>query len=786
MTGLHHKLLRDLWRLKAQGFTIALLVACGIASLVSSVASYESLRLARDHFYDTAHLADVFVHLDRAPLPVLDRIRDLPGVAVVEGRVAGDFRLEIKDATEPVVAHFVSLPTPATGSLNAATVLDGHPIETGSSDQILLGDSLAESWHLRPDAELNAIINGRRAKLRLAGLATSPEYLYVMPKAGLLDPIHYGIAWMDGSALARAMGMSGEFNDVAIQLIAGADVQEVIHRVDVLLEPYGGLGAVGREDQQSVRLVDKKIVQQQAMAIFLPGIFLAVSAFLLNVLLTRIVGTQREQIATMKALGYRTRELAVHFLSLSGIICVFGIAMGAGLGVALGRLTLGVYAKYFKFPEMPFHVEWRALLFGTLVALTSSFIGALLAVRRAVAIPPAEAMRPEPPASFKPTLLERMGVHRFLSPAMRMVFRDLERHPLRLALSAGSITLATSIMVVGTVGVDSMEETLRLQYEVSHREDITVTLDKPRSWRAIRDLQRLPGVRNVEGERVVPVRLRAGPISKTTVILGLDPHSDLHLLLGTDKRPLQVPEGGLGLSRALGEELGVQAGDQIEVEVLEGRRQKLLLPVDVLVDDLVGLSGYMTRTRLDALMNEGASADVALLAVDRPALDDLMFRLQRFPYVGAVSRPDLDRNLLKAQVADVYFAMQILLVMFASAIAVGVVYNNARIALEIRSRDLATLRILGFTRGELAVVLLGEQAVQLFLGIWPGLRLGFWLGAKTMASIDKETLRVPPTLNFSAQVTAVCVVLLAAFISALLVRRQSDRLDLVAVLKARD
>lgn len=786
MTGLHLKLVRDLWRLKAQGFTIALLVACGIASLVSSIASYESLRQARDHFYNTAHLADVFVHLDRAPLPVLDRIRDLPGVAVVEGRVAGDFRLEMKDSTEPVVAHFISLPTLATGALNAASVVEGRGIEPGSSDEILLGDGLAEAWNISPGTALDAIVNGRRAKLRVAGLATSPEYIYVMPKAGLLDPRHYGIVWMDGNALARAMGMSGEFNDVAIQLIAGADVQEVIHRVDVLLEPYGGLGAIGREDQPSVRLVDKKIEQQQAMAVFLPAIFLAVSAFLLNVLLTRIVGTQREQIATMKALGYRTRELAIHFLTLSGIICTAGIIMGIGLGVVFGRAVLVIYAKFFKFPDITFHLEWRALMVGALVALVSSFLGALFAVGHAVAIPPAEAMRPEPPASFKPTLLERLGVHRFMSPAMRMVFRDLERHPLRLALSAGSIALATSIMVLGTVSVDSVDETMRLQFEVSHREDITVTFDKARPWRAIRDLQRLPGVRNVEGERMVPVRLRAGPRSKTTSILGMDPDSDLHVLLGIDKQALQVPVGGLGLSRALGEELGVKAGDEIEVEVLEGRRQKLLLPVDVLVDDMVGLSGYMTRARLDTLLDEAPAADVAHLAVDRPALDELMLRVQRFPNVAAVSRPDLDRNLLKSQVADIYFALEIMLALFASAIAVGVVYNNARIALEIRSRDLATLRILGFTRGELATVLLGEQAVQLLLGIWPGLKLGFWMGVKAMGSIDKEMLRVPPTLSLSAQISAVCVVLLAAFISALLVRRQSDHLDLVAVLKARD
>ncbi len=282
------------------------------------------------------------------------------------------------------------------------------------------------------------------------------------------------------------------------------------------------------------------------------------------------------------------------------------------------------------------------------------------------------------------------------------------------------------------------------------------------------------------------MRLRAGPLSKTTAVLGMDPDSDLHLLLGVDERPLPLPAGGLSLSRTLGDELGVRAGDAIDIEVLTGKRQKLRLPVGALVDDLIGLSGYMDRAQLGSLLDEAPTADVALLAVDRSALDDLILRLDALPSVDSVSRPDLDRRLMEAQVADIYFAIEVILAVFASAIAVGVVYNNARIALEVRSRDLATLRILGFTRGELAVVLFGEQAVQVFLGIWPGLELGFWMGAKATGSIDKEMLRVPATLNLSAQVTAVCVVVLAAFVSAMVVRRQSDRLDMVAVLKARD
>jgi putative ABC transport system permease protein len=355
-----------------------------------------------------------------------------------------------------------------------------------------------------------------------------------------------------------------------------------------------------------------------------------------------------------------------------------------------------------------------------------------------------------------------------------------------LLLSAGSIALATAVVVAGSVMGDSMDEVLRLQFEVSHRESITVTLDDSHPWRAVREAAHIPGVRYAEGERQVPVRLRAGHRTRTTAVLGIDEGSDLHRILGADRRPLLLPAVGLSLSRPLGESLGVQAGDLVDVEVLESDRRRLRVPVAALVDDFLGLAGYMGATELSQLMGESPRANVVLLAVDARDVDEVTQRLNDLPAVAAVSRPSVDRGLVRAEEGDVLVVMHVILAIFAAAIAVGVVYNNARIAFELRSRDLATMRILGFTRGELAFVLLGEQAIQVVLGVGPGLYLGRLIGALSLSSIDREMLRIPVAVAPASYLGGACVVLLAALLSALVVRMQSDRLDLVAVLKARD
>jgi putative ABC transport system permease protein len=782
---LRRKLLRDLWRLRYQCLTIALVVGCGIASFVAAVSAAASVKASAEAFYEDAHFADVFAHLKRAPRPVLDRLRTLPGVATVEGRVAGDYRTLIEGSDEPVVLHFVSVGWPEEARLDQTRITVGRQVEPGSSDEIVLSATFAEAWGLLPGATVTAVIEGRLAKLRVVGVAVSPEFVWAAePRLGLPDPWHFGVAWMDGDALSKAMGLLGGFNDAVIQLTVGADERETIARVDRVLEPYGGLGAVGRADQASAKLLEQKVAQLRRAARSMPLVFLGIAAFLLHVLLSRIVGTQREQIATLKALGYRTRELTAHFLELALAICALGAVFGWALGAFATKSILVMYARYFRFPAYLFRFDAWTVAAATGVAVVAGVGGTFSAVHRAVSVPAAEAMRPEAPASYAATRFDRLlGLFR---PVARMVLRDVLRQPWRVLLSAGSIALATAIVAAGSVMGDSIDGVLRVEFEVSHREDVTVHLGEPRPWQAVRDVEHVPGVRYAEGERQVPVRLRAGPRVRTTAIVGLDARSQLHRLLDADERPLQLPVSGLSLSRPLGESLGVRAGDPLEVEVLESDRRTLRVPVAALVDDLLGLAGYMDAGELAHLLGETREADTLLLAVDPLDVDAVMRRMSALPAVAAVSRPSVDRGLIRAEEGDVFVVLQLVLAVFAAAIAVGVVYNNARIALEVRSRDLATLRILGFTRGELSAVLLGEQAIQVVLGLIPGLYLGRLMGAASLASVDRELLRIPVFVAPASYVGAACVVLLAALLSALAVRRQADRLDLVAVLKARD
>ena len=787
MKALDRKLRRDLWRHRGQVLTISLVVACGISQLVAFVTMYRSLEASRDAYYAGARFADLFVHLERAPRSLLARLAEVPGVARVEGRAVGDYRLYVPNASEPVLGHFVSLDGSAGARLNEVVVKEGRAVEPGAAREVVLSELFANARGLRPGDDLRAALEGREVRLEVVGIGSSPEFVWAPnPRTGFPDPEHFGVVWMDGRALSAALGLSGAFNDAVFQLAGSADPAAVAASLDHLLEPYGAFAVLDRGHQASNQLLAMKLAQYRSLAVVVPALFLAVAAFLVNLVVSRLVGTQREQIATLKALGYGTGALARHYLAFALAICLVGAVLGLGVGAVEGEAGVRFFTSYFNLPLLAFRPDGGAAAAGVLASASAAMLGAVSTVLRTVRLPAAEAMQPEPPEEFRPTAVERLHLDRLLGVAGRMVLRDVERRPLRTALSALAVALATAIVLVGYTLVDSLDEAVAQQFTRVQREDLAAAFDRPRGASAVRSLAHFPGVDVAEAQRTVPVRLRAGPRERQLALLGTPAGSVLRRPRDIHGRLLRLPSSGIALSGPLAGILGVRVNDPVEVEVLEAGRRRFTAPVTGFVDDFVGLSAYMDLADLERRLGEPPTVTGALLAVDRSRLGEVMGRLERVPAAASLSRPDLDAKQFVEQEADVLRAIQSALVVIAVIIAVGMVFNNARIALALRARDLATLRILGFTRGEVATLLMGEQAAQLVLGIALGLPLGLLFGRWVLAAVPPDLFRLAMRAAPGSVALSVMVVLLAGLLSALLVQRQADRLDLVSVLKARD
>ena len=787
MRAINRKLLRDLWHMKGQAFAIILIIGSGVALLVSQLSVLESLTLTRDSYYTEKRFAEVFANCKRAPRPVADRIRAIDGVDTVEARVTLEVMLDVPQLVEPATGKLISIPDEQHPRLNDLFMREGRLPAATARREVVVIEMFADANGYRLNDTVTAVINGRRQDLRIVGIAMSPEYVYsIAPGEMVPDDRRYGVMWMNETELAAAYNMEGAFNDVAISLLPSADEAEVIARVDDILEPYGGLGAYGRDEHPSNWFLQNEFNQLETFGFFVPLIFIGVAAFLLNVVLSRLISTQRDQVAALKAFGYSNTQVALHYGQLVGLIVLIGALVGTAFGYWLGVELIRIYRDYYHFPTLNFQMPGEVPITGLLITGAASFVGTISAVTRAAALPPAEAMRPEAPPTFRPTIIERIGLQRMLAQPSRMILRNLERKPLKAGLSILGMSMAVAMLVMGVAFMDIMFHVIDIQSNVMHREDIKVTFYEPRNRKALHEIESLPGVVYAEPFRTVPATIRFKHQSRRIAINGVPGDTRLDRVLNRDLEPIRLPDSGIVLSRVLGKKLGVSVGDELIVEVLEGARPTRSIKVAALIDDFLGLSAYMEISALNRLMREGDVISGANLTTDGTQDASLYDALRERPVVAGVASKELIVSNLKKVIDENLMVSVMFNVLFAAIIAFGIIYNNARISLSERARELASLRVLGLTRGEISYILLGELAILTLLSLPLGFLLGNWLVDIILISLNSEVMRFPRVVSDMTYALAATCVIVAATVSGLMVRDKLDNLDLVEVLKTRE
>ena len=789
MRALDRKLLRDLLHLRGQVLAIAAVIMGGVATLVMSLATYDSLVLTRDRFYAEHRFADVFARLKRAPEPVALRLAALPGVDRLETRVSAAVKLEVPGFEDPITGLLLSLPDAGEPALNAPRIKRGRLTQPYAADEVVLADSFADAHRLDPGDRIAAIVSGKRKTFTVVGVAVSPEYVYqIAPGAMFPDFKRYGVLWTGRNALAAAFDMEGAFNDVALTLARDARAQDVIDGVDAILAAYGGTGAYRRADQFSNRFLSEELKQLQTTAALFPAIFLGVAAFLLNIVVSRLTALQRAEIAILKAFGYGPAAIGVHYVKLVLAIVVLGVAAGIALGAWFGRGLAAVYMETtFRFPYLDFVLRPGVVLAAFAVTAAAAVAGTLFAVYRAVRLPPAEGMRPDSPTVYRASVLERAGLARWLSTPSRMILRHVARRPVKSALTVLGIACACALMIVGNYQKGAIDFMVDVQFRLAGREDLAVNFIEPTSAAALHELAALPGVRAVEGFRDVPAILRHRNHAYRAAVFGILPEGELHRSLDRDLKPVMVPAGGVVLTDHLAENiLHVRPGDTISVEVLEGNRRVVDVPVLGITRQYLGVSAYMRQESLNALLREGDVVTGAYLALEPGSEAGVYAKLHERPRVlGMVANASAIRSFY-ATIGEFVLFYNLVATLLAASIGLGVVYNSARIALSERGRELASLRVLGFTLPEIAYILLGELALLALAAIPVGFVVGTGLVGLLVLAYESDLYRLPLLLTADNLALGAAVVVASALISGLLLWRRLGRLDLIAVLKTRE
>lgn len=787
MTKLNRKLLRELLRLRGQMIAVAAVVACGISVYVAMSSVKYSLITSKDKYYNEYRFADVFLQVKRAPRSLQETVKNIPGVASVRTRIVADVTLDVPGLNEPATGRLVSMPDRRTPVLNDVFLRSGRHPDPERPEEVIASETFVNASGFGLGDSLGAVINGRWKALRIVGVGLSPEYVYeVQPGAFFPDNKRFGVLWMSRKALESAMGMTGAFNDLSLTVAHGASQKDVIMQLDHLFARYGALGAYGRDEHMSDRFISDEIKQVGMQITVVPTIFLAVAVFLLNIVLRRLVSTQRDQIAILKAVGYSNEDVALHYLGFAMIPVTVGAVAGTALGAWLGDQMTQIYTDFYHFPQLIYYFRTREVAVSVLLSGLAALVGALSAVRDAVRLPPAEAMRPESPVIYRQGIMDRSRIQKNLPVSVRIIVRNLERRKWKSALSVLMIAFALAILIAGRYSYDAVNDMIFLEFSMKHREDVMVIFNEPRPSSVRYELSHLDGVLEHELTRDEPVKLRAGHRERRLSISGISSEGGLRRLVDANRREFRLPPEGIVLTSTLADILRVQPGDSLTVEFLQGKRHKRRVVLAGKIDEYLGLSAYMDAKALDKLAGDEGTVTAAYLRIDRSKAETLYATFKEMPEIAGSMMLKAMKESFDKLIAESMMTSTIILTAFACTLAFAVVYNGARISLSERGRELASLRVLGMTKAEISMILLGEQAILTVAAIPVGFLIGIGLSALLAYGLSSELYRMPLVFSGENFVFAFVVTILVTVVSSLMIHRRLIRLDLIAVLKTRE
>lgn len=784
---LDRKILRDLWRIRSQAFAISLVIAAGVGMVVMSLGMMRSLDATREAYYDRYRFADIFAPAKRAPKSVLEEIKALPGVSVVEGRITTGATLDVPGIAEPITTRIHSIPPSFEPRINALVLRSGRWPDPKQPDEVLASEKFAEAARIGLGDSIDALLYGKRQHLRVVGTALSPEYIYAIGPGQIFpDNRRFGVLWMGEEYLAASLDLTDAFNEALVRVDRSADADDVVRKLDRILARYGGVSAYPRSEQISDRFVTNELAQLKTMTGILPPIFLGVAAFLINTVLSRMIDAEHEVIGLLMAFGYRGQAIMLHYTKIAVALSVPGLLLGLALGSWLGRGLAAMYQNFFVFPFLNYRAGLDIYALASLATVAVVLLGVFQSVRRVQRMTPIEAMRPPLPPNYAGAAARLIGRMRALDEPTRIILRGIVRRPIRSALGSLGVAAALGLYITSAGSHDNVARMIEILFDQSNRADVIVTFAEPRDERAVFELQRAPGVWRVEPMRMVGAKLVGPRESKSEGLTAATPGDDLNRLVDIDGTVVGPSPRGVLISYGLSNELGLSVGDLLEVQVTEGRRGHFTLPVVAIIHSAVGSPAYVDAAMIAAKMNEAPLLSGAYLGVDPTRIDELYRHLKITPIIAGVSLRAAARTGLDDTIGETMGIVTLFNTGFSALIVFGVIYNNARISLAERSRDLASLRVLGYRRSEVSYILLGELAILTIIGLPFGIAFGYFLSRWLSSSLGGDLFIVPFGLTASTVAQAVLLVLFAATITALFVRRRLDRLDLVAVLKTWD
>ncbi len=787
---LNKKLLRTLWKTRGQALAIAAVIMGGAAAYIAVNSVHRNLMLTRDTYYAQYRFADFEIMLERAPQTAIFKLETIPGVRRVRGRITDEVNVDVEGQDEPRTGKIVSMPDRHLHVLNDIHIARGRYFEQNAQDEVILSERFAEENDLDLGDRIGVTVNNRKYSLRIVGLGLSPEYVYMIRNIQELipSPERFGVLWVPEQFAETALSMRSACNNIVGTAENEDMLDEILDKADKILDPYGVFVKIKKENQISNRFLSDEIRGLEVSAKIFPTIFLAIASLILLVLLNRMVRKERTEIGLLKAYGYSNFSVAGYYIKYALVLGFLGCVMGYILGKVIAGWIIGVYVNIYQFPllEQRDYPDILVRAFGLTVVF--AVLGAVMAAWQAANIDPAESMRAESPKTATRTLIERVAIiWRNLSFTWKMIVRNVSRNRFRASLSVFGVTVSSAILIMGYFSIDALNYMLKFQFQESQREDVKVSFPIERGKNALHEAARFPYVRAAEPMLQYPFEIRSTWRKKDTVVVGLPRDCTMMKLIDDSYHPVDIGEHGLVLSMRLAHDLDVVPGDTVTLKPLQGRvTGETDVTVSKVVKQYLGTSGYMNLRELSRVIDQSFAVNTVLLRTEEGQESALNKALKDVPGVSSIEIKEVSYQNLKNTLAENMSVMNFMLVIFAGIISFAVIYNVTTVALTERQRELASLRVLGFSASEVGRIVYLENFLLAGIGLLLGFPAGMAICKLLVRAYDTELYRLPYHLEHRTFYITAGMITVFVLFSNFAVRHKIRNLDMVEVLKARE
>ena len=786
----HKKLVRSMLQAWPQSLGVVAVVMCGIAAYICVYSAYLNLSLTRDTYYAQNRFADFEILVDRAPETAVFKLEAIPGVRQVRKRIVEEVNVDIPGVDEPRIGRLISMPMPRAPVINDMVLLAGRYFDTGTQSETVLSEHFARANGLEIGDRVHISVDNKKYSLRIVGIGASPEYVYMIRNVQSLvpSPEGFGILWVPEDFAETALDLKSACNNIVGLVDDPHDLDVILDEADKILDPYGVFAKTKRENQISNRFISDEIKGLGVSAKIIPTLFLGIAALIILILLNRMVRTERTQIGLMKAFGYSNWAVGVHYIEYGIVLALVGCVGGFLLGQWMAGGMIRIYVQFYQFPILESRVYWDVLARSMGITLVFATLGALTAAIQAARIRPAESMRAEAPRTVNKVWIELFPpLWRRVSFTWKMIFRNISRNRFRAGVNLFGVAISLSLLLMGFFMTDSTEFGMNFQFRDVQRDDVKVSFQKEQGKDALLEASRFPHVRRAEAFLEYPFEIRSDWRKKDIIVTGVAADSEMFKVMNFKRESFALGGNTVVLADGLAKELGVGPGDTIELEPLLGRIDRTFtITVRAVAQQFVGTGAYMNLLDLSRMLDEPFALNSALLRIEdggRPALNK---RLKEIGGIAAVSFNQDAYDSIKKTLGQSMAITNTILLSFAAVIAFSIIYNITAVSLSERQRELASLRVLGFSSSEAGRIMYHENILMGVLGIFAGIPMGIGICALLVKAYSNDMFRLPFHIDRSTYATAILLTMSFVLLANLAVRRKIEQLDLVEVLKERE